>query len=102
MLRDLPLFDQLVQDVLDLLPRPRRRIEILENPLEIRPALDRLPNISQQVFFIKIGLTLPSGATASRLPPAHTSSLLTSQIEEHRFEILSRNGGIGRRARFRF
>ena len=102
MLRQLALFNQLVQDLSDLLARRRRDIEILQNVPEICPAIGRLPDISQQILFIEVRSAVSPRATLTSLPPAHMSSLLTSQIEEHRFEIFSRNGGIGRRARFRF
>ena len=80
--------DELVEDVFDLLARYGRGIEVFEDPLEVHPAIRRLLNIFDEIVSAEVRLRLPPRSTTARVLQPHQSSLLTSPIEEHRFDCL--------------
>src|SRR5262245_33882708 len=84
MLPKFSLFDQLIQNVLDLLARTRSRFEFLEDARQARSAVPGLLDVPKQVFLIKDWFLPSTHDTRARLLCPHTPSLLTSPIEEHR------------------
>src|SRR5262244_1163979 len=101
MLGELSFFDELIQDVFDLPSRGRSRVELFQDVLKVGAAVRRVLDVSNEFLFADVRLQSSPYRAPSSLRP-HNASLLTSPIEEHRFDSTSRNGGIGRRARFRF
>src|ERR1051325_4072523 len=63
-----------------------RRYEVVQDVLQIQPPIRRPLNVAQKILFIKVrfGRSAPSSFSGVLRP--HISSLLTSSIEEHRFE----------------
>ena len=50
MLGETSFFDELIQDVFDLLARGRRRIEVFENSVEIGAAIGRFLDVLNEIF----------------------------------------------------
>src|SRR5207253_5478539 len=65
MLCEFSFLDELVENVLDLLPRARRRVEVFQNALQVHPAVRGLLDVAEKILFTKVRL---------RLPPRHTTS----------------------------
>src|SRR5690606_309319 len=99
---ELPFLDQLVEDVLDLPAGDRSSLEIFENPLQSRAAVRAPLPVAHEVFPPALRPPAPLPASRPILLNSHNFSLLTNTGEEHRFDIAGRNGGTGRRTRFRF
>src|SRR5690242_20109081 len=84
MLLELSFLYQLIQNVFDLLASAGSRIEVFQYPLEIHPSIGRLLYVSNQFLFTNIRRFVLC-FTPTGVPCPHSLSLLTSQIEEHRF-----------------
>ena len=80
---DLSVLDELREDVFDLSPRQRRRIEFLQELVQVGAAPLRFLDRTQNIFFADFS------ALVCFLRPAISISLLTSPDEEHRFENLA-------------
>src|SRR5436190_16327567 len=82
-------FDQLIQDVFDLPSRSRCRIELFENALQVRATVRRRLDVLDEIVLTDLRLRPPACPLTARVLRPHTSSLLTSLTEEHRFGFLA-------------
>src|SRR5262249_30347112 len=77
---------QLCKNVFDLAAGNGRRFKVFQDRPQIRTAMLRLLDVAKDVFLCDIrSRRLPAAATLFRTT-AHQTSLLTSTVEEHRFE----------------
>ena len=83
------------------LARERRGVQRFQKGRETGAVTIGLADNAQDILLRDASGNFSMAFSVDR-PSSHVISLLTSRNEEHRFECLGRNGGIGRRTSFRY
>src|SRR5262245_37106880 len=89
MLRKLSFLDELIQDVLDLPSGRWSRVEFFQDVLKVCASVRGMLDVSNEILFADVRLRFSPCHTPPRVLRPHNSSLLTSRIEEHRFDSLA-------------